>query len=221
MSDVTIRIITAATTHDLITLADCKTLLGIPASDVSNDPQLQMLISQNSEAIAYQCNRVFGFEEVEETWRCVAPVCCPDGTCKIWLSHFPVKAADIESVETPKGTPISGSDYAIEEQTGKLILLHGCSSEIVVTYKGGFNLPAEAPLPLQQVAGLMVRSFRTEAAAAATGGSGIRLLAHKESRVMYFSPKDMAAAAGATSTGPTIQTTAIQNILSKFTRYNI
>jgi len=218
MSDVTVNILEPAASHDLITVDDCKILLGIPAGDVSTDAQLQMLISQNSEAIAWDCNRIFGKEKVEEIWRCVAPVCCPDGTCRIWLTHYPVKAVDIESVESPSGNLVF--DYEIEELTGKLILFGGCSSEIVVTYTGGYVLPDEAPLPLQQVAGLMVRSFRTEAAAAATGGSGIRMLAHKESRVIYFSPKDMAGAA-ATTTGPSIQTTAVKNILSKFTRFYI
>lgn len=220
MADVTIKILEPADDHDLITLEDCKILLDIPASDTSSDQQLQMLITQNSEAIAVECNRIFAKEKVEETWRCVAPVCCPDGTCKIWLSHYPVKAVDIESVETPAGTVMSGSDYVIEEFSGKLILLRGCSSEIVVTYTGGYNLPEEAPAPLQQVASLMVRSFRTEAAAASTSGSGVRLLAHKDSRVMYFSPKDMGGGT-TTSTGPSVQTSAIKNLLAKYTRFFI
>ena len=55
----------------------------------------------------------------------------------------------------------------------------------------------------------------------ATGGSGIRMLAHKESRVIYFSPKDMAGGSTGAATGPTVQTTAVKNILSKFTRYHI
>jgi hypothetical protein len=218
MSDIVIRILEPADTHDLISVANCKILLGIPESDTSTDAQMQMLISQNSEAIAMECNRIFAKEKVEETWRCVAPVCCPDGTCKVWLSHYPVKADDIESVETPIGYPISDTDYVIEEATGKLILFGGCSSEIRIVYTGGFVLPDDAPLPLQQVAGLMVRSFRTEAAAAGTSGSGIRMLAHKESRVIYFSPKDLAGGGGS-STGPTVQSTALKNMLSKYTRY--
>ena len=62
-------------------------------------------------------------------------------------------------------------------------------------------LPEEAPLDLQQAAGLMVQQFQTQAAQAATGGSGMRMLAHKDSRIMYFSPKDMAGGNGASSAG--------------------
>ena len=214
-----VTILEPAMTHDLISLADCKILLGIDSSDVTGDPQLQMLISQNSEAIAWDCNRIFAKEKVEEIWQCIYPVCCPDGAYRIWLTHFPVKLDDIESVESPLGKPIF--DYRIEELTGCLTIYEACVDEIIVTYTGGYVLPDDAPLPLQQVAGLMVRGFRTEAAAAATGGSGIRMLAHKESRVIYFSPKDLAGGSAGAQTGPTMQTTAIKNILSKFTRYNI
>lgn len=220
MADVVINILEEAVTHDLISLADCKTMLDIDATDVTGDPQLQMLISQNSESIAWQCNRIFAKEKVEETWRCVAPVCCPDGTCKIWLSHYPVALDGIESIESPIGTLVDPADYVIESKTGKLIVFSNWSSEIVVTYTGGYDLPDQAPKPLQQVAGLMVRSFRTEAAAAATSGSGIRMIGHKESRIVYFSPKDMAGGSATTSSATT-ETTAVRSILSKFTRYFI
>src|SRR5262245_6815592 len=100
--------------------------IGIPTADVSNDQQLQLLISQNSEAIAVECNRIFAREKVEETWRCVAPVCCPDGTCRIWLSHFPVYDSDIERVESPRGNPIDVQDYDLEPPSGNLILIKRC-----------------------------------------------------------------------------------------------
>jgi len=221
MPEVDIDVITPAATHDLISLADLKTMLDIPASDVSNDAQLQMLISQNSEAIAMECNRVFGKEEVEELWQCVAIECCPDGASKIWLSHYPVDTDKPITVESPPGTLLDPSEYRIEKWSGKLTIKAGTSSDILVHYTGGFDLPDEAPGPLQQVAGLMVRSFRTEAAAASTSGSGVRMLAHKDSRVIYFSPKDMAAGGTTTTTGPSVQTTAIKNLLSKYTRYFI
>jgi hypothetical protein len=221
MPSVDIEVITEATTHDLISLDDLKIMLDIPASDVSNDPQLQMLIEQNSEAIAMECNRVFAKEEVEELWQCVAIECCPDGASRIWLSHYPVDMSLPITVESPVGTLLDPSAYRIEKWSGKLTITAGVSSEVLVHYTGGYVLPDEAPGPLQQVAGLMVRSFRTEAAAASTSGSGVRMLAHKDSRVIYFSPKDMAGGGTTTSTGPSIQTSAVKNLLSKYTRYFI
>jgi hypothetical protein len=219
MVDVVIKVLEPAETHDLISLEDCKILLDIPEGDTSGDSQLEMLISQNSEAIAVECNRVFAKEKVEETWRCVAPVCCPDGTCKIWLSHYPVKPKDIESVESPRGSLIDPTGYDLEPLSGKLILLNGCSSEIVVTYTGGYDLPEEAPLALQQVTGMRVRGVQAELRIATTSGSGVRMLAHKDSRVIYFSPKDLVMAGGGAAS-PAAQS-ASKNVLSKYTRYFI
>jgi hypothetical protein len=220
MPEVDIDVITEATTHDLISLADLKIMLDIPAGDTSNDQQLQLLIEQNSEAIAMECNRVFGKEEVEELWQCVAIECCPDGASKIWLSHYPVDLVEPFTVESPPGTVLDPTAYRVEKWSGKLTIKAGTSSSILVHYTGGFDLPDEAPGPLQQATGVLVRKYRTEAAAASTSGSGVRMLAHKDSRVIYFSPKDMAGGT-TTSTGPSVETSAIKNLLSKYTRYFI
>jgi hypothetical protein len=220
MSEPLVNVITPATEVGLISLEDAKILLGIPASDVSNDEQLQMLIDQNSMQLAMQANRdTFAYEEVEERWDCVAPVCCPDGTCKIYLTRYPVKFDDIETVETPEGVLIDSSRYRLEQNTGKLILIDGCAGEVLIHYSGGYKLPEEAPLPLQQAAGLMVRSFRTTAAQESTVGSGVRMISHKDSRIMYFSPRDLAG--GSTgSSGASMSPTdaAVKNLISKFTR---
>jgi hypothetical protein len=150
MSEPLVNVITPATSVGLISLEDAKLLLDIPAADTSGDVKLQMLIDQNSMMLALQANRdTFAKEKVEERWDCVGPVCCPDGTCKIYLTRFPVRLADIESVESPEGTLIDPSGYRLEQNTGKLVLIAGCSSEILITYTGGYDLPDEAPLPLQ------------------------------------------------------------------------
>lgn len=225
MSEPLVNIITPAEPDaiGLISLEDLKILLKIPEADTSNDEQLQMVINQNSAILANKANRYLGWakEKVSERWFCVGPVCCPDGACKIWLTHAPVKLADIESIESPAGTPIDKGSILLEELTGKIIFPGGCSSEILITYTGGFALPEEAPLDLQQAAGLMVQQFQTQAAQAATGGSGVRLLAHKESRIMYFSPKDMAGGNGSSSasSGASISESAVNNLLKKYTRY--
>jgi hypothetical protein len=224
MSEPLVNVITPAAPDalGLISIEDLKILLKIPEADVSNDVQLQMVIDQNSAILANKANRYLGWakEKVSEWWDCVGPVCCPDGACKIWLTHAPVKLADIESIESPAGVPIDKTTIRLEELTGKIIFPGGCSSEILITYTGGYSLPDEAPLDLQQATGLMVQQFQTQAAQAATGGSGVRLLAHKESRIMYFSPKDMAGGStGSTSPSASISESAVNNLLKKYTRY--
>ena len=219
MADIVTDVIDPALTQDLISLADAKLMLGIDTADTTQDAQLQLLISQNSASIATLCDRVFGREKVRETWRCVGPVCCPDGAARIYLLHYPAALADIESVETPEGTIIDPADWDLDSRSGKLTVFGGYSEQIVVTYTGGYVLPDEAPLDLQQLAGLMVRSFRTEAAKEATVGSGVRLLAHKESRVMYYSPRDMASASSVSgSGGGTAADKALERVLQHYKR---
>jgi hypothetical protein len=203
----------------LISLEDCKVLLDIPTGDTSKDAQLQMLIDQNSIALANMANReTWAKEKVTETWECVGPVCCPDGSSRIWLTRAPVKKSDIESIESPVGTPVDPAAYTVEERTGQLKFPGGISGQLVITYTGGYVLPDEAPLDLQMLAGMAVRTYRTEAAAASTSGAGIRMLAHKESRIMYFSPKDMAGGGSTGSTGATPSQRATADILAKYTR---
>lgn len=224
MSEPLTNVITPAESDaiGLISLADLKILLKIPESDVSNDAQWQMVINQNSAILANKANReTFAREKVSERWMCVGPVCCPDGACKIWLTRAPVKLADIEILESPAGYPVDKGSILLEEKTGKIIFPAGCSGEILITYTGGYALPEEAPLDLQRAAGMMAQEFQTQAAQAATGGSGVRMLAHKESRIMYFSPKDMAGGNGASSAsaGASLSENAINNLLKPYTRY--
>lgn len=216
-----VNVLTPNPVVGLISLDDCKILLDIAAGDTSKDAQLQMLIDQNSMALANLANRdTWAKEKVVETWECVDIVCCPDGSSRIWLTRAPVKRTDIESVESPAGAPLDPSSYVVEERTGQLKFPGGVAGQVVITYTGGYVLPDEAPLDLQQIAGMMVRSFRTTAAMESTSGAGIRMLAHKESRIMYFSPKDMAGGTTGSSgvTGATPSQRAIADILAKYTR---
>jgi hypothetical protein len=212
MVDIVVKVLTPATSYALLTLEEAKLMLNIASGDMSQDAYLQMLIDQNSDTIATLCNRVFAYEEIIETWRCVGLVCCPDGTCRIYLTHYPVLEADIVSVESPKGTLIT--DYEIEEGSGKLILLGGCSSEIVVHYWGGYVLPDNAPDALKQAATIAVRSSRTEAEQAST--AGIRMISHKESRIMYHNPSQTKSASGGSST---TQQAAVKSLLNHYIRF--
>ena len=226
MADIIIKVLEPATEFGLLTLEEAKIMLGIDAADTTGDAQLQMLIDQNSAVIATMCNRTFAKEKVRETWRCLGEPCdCIDGVSsrRVFLSHWPVKEEDIESVESPRGTALTAYDYEIEERSGKITLYSSTSEPIVITYTGGYDLPDEAPDDLKQAAGMLIRQYRTEAAQAATTGSGIKLLAHKESRIMYFSPKDMA---GGTTTssgggGSSAVNNSVNNLLAHYRRIEV
>ena len=192
--DSIIKILTPATSFDLVSLDEMKVLLNIPDTDTSQDASLQSQITMMSDVIATECNRCFAKEKVQETVR--------DLDARRWyLSHWPVKEEDIESVECPRnGTPldaypVTDPGWELEEQSGKLELLSGQSEPIVVIYTGGYVLPDEAPPALKGACNIMVRTLRIWEQRQLT--SGIRSLSHKEARVMFFDPNILMKQQGA------------------------
>ena len=188
MADRTIKILTAATTHDLLTLEEAKLRLGIPSTDTTNDDLITEMISTYSAMAAEICNRTFAKEKVTETWRDM-----DDG--RLFLSHWPIKATDVEAI-TAGGAPYDVVDIELEEHSGKLSFIAngGASSEpwpapAVVTYTGGYDLPDEAPKPLKQAVAIMIRDERMKMQQASV--AGIRQISHKESRVSFFDPNAM------------------------------
>jgi len=211
MADITVKVLDPATSHDLISLEEAKIYLGISAADTSSDEQLKLLISYNSATIAELCNRTFGYERVRETWRCMARICCPDGSSRIFLTHWPVLEADIESV-TIGGYDLLPEEWELEEASGKLTIWSAVDADIVVIYSGGYDLPDEAPDALKQATGLLVRSGRSEAAAESV--SGVRMIAHKESRIMFHPPSK---SSGSSSSG--VSSTAANQVKGLLTSY--
>jgi hypothetical protein len=216
MADVTIKVLTEATSFALMTLDEAKVLLGMSTADTSKDAQLEALIDQNSAVIAAMCNRVFAREKVRESWRCLGEPCGCNGaaSCRIFLTHFPVIEGDIEKVEAPGGTIIDPSTYELDEGSGKLQLFGGWAEPLIVTYFGGYNLPDDSPDALKRAISLMVSGSITEAAQAAV--TGVRMIAHKDSRVMYHNPAQAAKASG--GSGST-STQAVSSLLTRFTQY--
>src|SRR5882672_4743043 len=176
MADVTVKILTPATVFDLMTLDELKQALGISVSTQVSDDQWEWLIESNSATIAELCNRVFAKEEVEESWRDLV-------NRRVFLTHYPVKAADIQSVTTNGNVRL---DYELEEASGKLSIFTDQAEPIVVTYTGGFDLPDEAPMPLKQACILLSATWKAELAMVQV--TGVRMIAHKESRVMFHTP---------------------------------
>jgi hypothetical protein len=153
---------------------------------------------------------VFARETVEETWRDFT-----GDELRVWLTHYPV--SDIESVSSGDAE-VSPEDYEIDLGTGKLRLLTGSWSEpVVVTYTGGYNLPFESPLGLQQATLLVTREGYY---AASRGDATTRMVGHKESRVTYFDPAALARASiSGGGAGGSPARRSIDNLLKHYTRF--
>lgn len=209
MADIITKILTPASTYDLLTLDAIKLAMGIAPTDTSQDAQLAEDITRYSDVVATLCNRIFAREEVRETWRCL-------GSRRMFLSHWPATEADIASVESPRGSTLDPSSYEFEEKTGKLELFQTQSEPIVVTYTGGYNLPDEAPPALRQVCEIMLLEGR--ALRRSFGSSGIRSISHRESRIMFFDPL-VSGARAAQQFGYSIN--SINSLLSSYIRIEV
>ena len=118
MADRVIQILTPLRATDLIPLAEAILLMGMATTDTGMDAQNALWIDMNSQTVARLCNRVFAREEVAETWRDLN-----DGD-RLFLSHWPILTADVESVESPagSGTLIDPAAWELEEGSGKLTI---------------------------------------------------------------------------------------------------
>jgi len=187
MADVTQKILVPAESHALISLDELKIATGMSAQDTASDEQLQWLIDTQSAVIARLCNRIFAKETLVESWREL-------GDRRLYLTHWPVKEADIQSVTT-NGT--DRLDWELDEREGKLSVFTARNEPVVVEYTGGYSLPDEAPLPLKQAVSLLVSTSKSEQAAASL--TGVRMISHKESRVMFHSPTSGGSSGGSSS----------------------
>jgi gp6-like head-tail connector protein len=210
-----LNVLTPSQTYDLVTLDEMKMKLNIPLTDTSKDALLQELITNASDTIARLCNRVFAFEEVNETFYQLE-----DGygaiSRRLYLSRWPVAASDVTAL-TQDGTDIltEPTGWILEESTGTLYFPppSGVWGGVIdVTYSGGYPLPDGAPGSLK---------FAVEAALRESymswirspGTFGVRLIAHKDSRVSYYGP-NMFPTMGLPATW-----TFIHEILKKYTRF--
>jgi hypothetical protein len=215
MADRVVKILTPATTYDLLTLQELKVIFGILSTDTSQDVFYQTFITQYSDIIATTCNRVFGYEQVSEIWRCVNHDDTNSMT-RIFLSHYPLDDSISITVESPAGTTIDPSTYLIEKNSGKIELLQAYSEPIKVTYWGGYALPASAPPALKQATALMVREGQALMQRLAV--SGIRSISHKDSRVMYFDARQQIASVPG---GAAIVNSVTNNLLTHYIRYEV
>jgi len=109
------------------------------------------------------------------------------------------------------------STYEVETNSGKLFILNSSFVEpIIVTYWGGYNLPA-CPLPLKQVCNLL--NVQSQLLARMGSIAGIRQLRHKQASVGFHDPLKLLEAAMGGAGSPTHM--AIMNLLSKYMRLEV
>jgi hypothetical protein len=211
-----LNVITPANSQDLVSLENMKMKLFIPDTDTSKDALIQELITNISEVIAKMCNRVFGYEEVQETYYQLEDGCF---TQRLYLSRWPVVQADITSF-TQDGTDISDwfldGTCVLEEATGTIYTpsKNGSwsGSPIDVLYSGGYKLPDDAPGSLAFAMEALVReSYMSWIRNPAL--FGVRLISHKESRIGYYGP-NMFPTIGLPTTWK-----VVEGVLSKYIRH--
>jgi hypothetical protein len=214
MATVNVKVLERAENFGFMTPEEARMAMQIAEGDMSVE-FLQFTIDMNSSIIATLCNRTFARQRVRETWRCLGEPCdCTDAavTRRLFLTHFPVKEEDIESVESPRGYPTNA--WELEEDSG-VLQIWATAEPIEVTYTGGYELPDEAPPALKYAATILVR--QDKASAQAEQMAGVRMIAHKEARIVYHQ-------AGTTQTatakggGATPALESVKNLLSHFTR---
>jgi hypothetical protein len=193
MADIWVKVLTPADSYALLTLDELKAILNVPPSNTSEDAQLQAYIDVYSDVVATMCNRVFGYESVEETWRGDLP---PLDTPRLFLTRYPVADADLVSVESPRGSVLDPASYELENASGKLRIEGAWAEPVTVTYSGGYQLPDAAPKALKAATGLLIQVARQQGRTT----SGIQSVMHGDTRVQYFDPAQAFGKAGASDT---------------------
>lgn len=168
--------------HDLISLEDLKTELGITTT--TEDDALQLRITRVSKALAAVADRDFSLRNVVETfyidyWHPWPTWTHGPSHHALRLHHYPV--VSIASVEV-NGTETE--DYAFDANSGRLWPTAGAwYGTVEVTYTGGYDLPDDAPPILISAVIEAIRQARSFSAADPT----IRQLTHGDTSVGYYS----------------------------------
>ena len=207
----TVSVISSTNDGSLLTSYEARLGLNLSSStDETLDDLIEMLVRWSSDEISVICNRVFTKEKVKEVVREIDSTVCR----RIYLSHYPI--VDIESVDCGGTTLDEDVDYEIDVDAGTLNIINGYWSDpVTIIYTGGYELPNEAPPALQQAAMLMMR----EAYYASTRGDAtVRMLSHKDSRIIYFDPTSAMKAGGGGGAGSPARR-AVTAILEGFTTY--
>jgi hypothetical protein len=209
-----IDVIAPATSQSLVDVPEAKLALNLSRStDPVVEDQIEMFIDWSSSEIAAIAGRVFGEETVTETFHVISEQ-FPD--C-IYLNRWPV--ANIASI-TDDLNALQAGGYQLEKRTGKITRIDGIGfgGPVTVTYTGGYKLPKDAPSALKQATLLMTREAYN---AAIRGDSTIRMIGHKEARVIYFDPNARANVSGGGGTAGSPAKRAAADLVRHFMRFPV
>jgi|SRR5215831_1291317 len=207
------NVLTAASSQDLLTLDEAKMFLRIPTTDTSKDAAVQFIISGVSAQMATMANRVFGYTEVDETFYEV------QNHHTLYFSFWPVKFADIKSMTLNGADVLTDTSWTLEEETGTLYCGSLWNGTLDVVYSAGYNLPTEAPDDLKRAASAAVREdYYTYERGAVL--SGVRMISHKQARVMYYPPGQIGASQSGTGpAGTTATWNSVMAVLNHYIRH--
>ena len=209
-----VSVVEPAQDHSLVSLFEAKIALGIPSSDTSMDDALTLMLERVSGQIATACRRLtFARETVIEVYDTL-----PAGTYALYLSHYPIWSGGITSVTSNESAVASPSGYLLGSNSGTIMRRQTAwMAPVVVEYTGGYNLPLEAPPSLKQACIVALRTEFTQSQTA--GGGEIRMISHKEARVVY--QDDPSGAAGGASGISVSSDATLNDLLLPFTRLEI
>jgi hypothetical protein len=211
----TIVVVTPAVSIDLITIDELKRALNLTST--TQDAMLADLITRVSAEVAAYCNnRVFGFETVVETFTELS-----SDTRRLFLARYPVAvdASGITAISINGNSLTYPGTMLLDSLWGKLTLASGSAfiEQTIISYSGGYNLPDEAPPALKQAVVMLAREAYYSTL---RGDATVRMIAHKESRIIYFDPNVLAKSGGGGSHGTPAQRAAA-DLLTHFTRYEV
>lgn len=210
-----ILIITPATSNSLVSVPEAKLALNLSRStDPVLEDQIEMFIDWSSSQIAAIAGRVFGEETLTETFNVISEQ-FPD---QLFLNRWPV--ANIASI-TDDSSAIAAGGYQLEKLTGKITRIDGVGfgGPVTVTYTGGYKLPKDAPSALKQASLLMTRESYYSAI---RGDATVRMIGHKEARVIYFDPNAaLKALGGGGGAGGSPAKRAAEDLVKHFMRFPV
>lgn len=210
-----ILIITPATSNSLVSVPEAKLALNLSRStDTILEDQIEMFIDWSSSQIAAIAGRVFGEETLTETFTTISeqfPEC-------LFLNRWPV--LNIASI-TDDSSAIAAGGYQLEKLTGKITRIDGVGfgGPVTVTYTGGYKLPKDAPSALKQASLLMTRESYYSAI---RGDATVRMIGHKEARVIFFDPNAaLKALGGGSGSGGSPAKRAAEDLVKHFMRFPV
>lgn len=208
--EVSIEVVKEAKEKSLLTVHNAKLGLNMQStSSTFTDEQIELMISWASNEISKLCQRVFAQQTVIET---ILEIASP----RVYLSQYPVK--EITELSENGTVLVAGTDYNIDVQSGKVTRLPigtWWSAPVVIKYTGGYDLPQRAPPELASACVLLTREAYN---ASLRGDASIRMITHKQTRIIYFDPN--AAQKGGSSGGAAGSPArrATQDIIRAYTR---